>query len=139
MRIVLDASAALAAVVGRSPAPDVLDALEGATIVLAPDLFASEIGNGLWKYVSAGEITVDEAAIALDAALGLVERFVPATTLAQEALREAAHYRHPVYDLCYAIAARREGCAVLTIDSRLHKLLARMSIPVVAMKGRSRS
>jgi predicted nucleic acid-binding protein len=139
MRIVLDASAALAAVVGRRPAADVLDALAGATIVLAPDLFASEVANALWKYVSAGELAADEAAVALDAALGLVERFVPVTALAQEALREAAHHHHPVYDLCYAIAARREGCAVLTIDSRLQKLLAKMDIPVVAMKGRSPS
>jgi predicted nucleic acid-binding protein len=139
MRIVLDASAALAAVVGRHPAANVLDVLAGASIVLAPDLFASEVGNGLWKYVSAGEITAEEAAIALDAALGLVERFVPVAALAQEALREAAHYRHPVYDLCYAIAARREGCAVLTIDARLSKLLAKMNIPTVEMKGRTRS
>ncbi len=139
MRIVLDASAALAAVVGRSQAAGVLDVLADASIVLAPDLFASEVANGLWKYVSVGELTVDEAAIALDAALGLVERFIPAAALAQEALSEAAHHRHPVYDLCYAIAARREGCAVLTIDGRLQRLLAKMNIPAAALKGRTRS
>ncbi len=134
MRIVLDASAALAAVIRRPGAVGVLDVLASASIVLAPDLFASEIANGLWKYVSAGELTGDEAAIGLDTALDLVERFVPTTELAQEALREAAHYRHPVYDLCYAIAARREGCAVLTIDSRLQTLLKKMGIPVAAIR-----
>lgn len=134
MRIVLDASAALAAVLGRRPAAGVLDVLAGASTVVAPDLFASEVGNGLWKYVSAGEITVEEAAVALEAGLSLVERFIPVTELAQEALREAAHHRQPVYDLCYAIAARREGCAVLTIDARLQKLLAKMEIPVAGMK-----
>ncbi len=134
MRIVLDASAALAAVVGRSPAAGVLDVLASASIVLAPDLFASEIADGLWKYVSAGELTGDQASTALDAALDLVERLVPTSSLAQEALREATHYRNAVYDLCYAIAARREGCAVLTLDRRLQTLLKKMGIPVAAIK-----
>lgn len=107
--------------------------MASASIVLAPDLFVSEIANGLWNYVSGGEITLDEAAGEIDAALNLIERFVPVTTLAQEALREAALHNHPVYDLCYAIAARREGCALLTIDRRLQKLLARMKIPAVPM------
>jgi predicted nucleic acid-binding protein len=138
MRIVLDASAALAAVLGRSPASEVLDALGGASAVLAPDLFASEVANGLWKYLSAGEITGEQAAEDLDAALSLVERFVPVRALAQEALREASVHGHPVYDLCYAVAARREGCAVLTIDGRLRRLVERMKIATVALK-KSRS
>lgn len=138
MKIVLDASAALAAVLGRAPAADVLDPLASASTVLAPDLFASEVANGLWKYVSAREITGEEAAEALDAALNLIERFIPVPGLAQEALREASVHGHPVYDLCYAIAARREGCAVLTLDARLLRLLAKMKIAAVVTK-RSRS
>lgn len=132
MKIVLDASAALAAVLGRS-STGLLKVLAEATTVIAPDLFASEVANGLWKYVSAGEIESAEAAENLEAALSLVERFVPVASLAQEALREASVYRHPVYDLCYAIAARREGCVVLTLDSRLKKLLIRMKIPAASV------
>jgi len=132
LKIVLDASAALAAVLGRS-STGLLKVLAEATTVIAPDLFASEVANGLWKYVSAGEIESAEAAENLEAALSLVERFVPVASLAQEALREASVYRHPVYDLCYAIAARREGCVVLTLDSRLKKLLIRMKIPAASV------
>ncbi|HVT04358.1 MAG TPA: type II toxin-antitoxin system VapC family toxin [Thermoanaerobaculia bacterium] len=126
--------AALAAVLGRQPGPDVLDALASATVVLAPDLFASEVANGLWKYVAAGEISREDAADYLDAALDLIERFIPVTALAQEALLEASLHKHPVYDLCYAIAARREGCGVLTIDARLQRLLVKMKITTVMLQ-----
>ncbi len=134
MKVVLDASAALAAILGRPPASGILDVLTDASTVLAPDLFASEVANALWKYVEAGEITGTQAADDLESALNLVERFVPVVTLAQEALREASVYGHPVYDLGYAIAARREGCSVLTLDTRLQRLLARMKIAAVVTK-----
>jgi predicted nucleic acid-binding protein len=35
-----------------------------------------------------------------------------------------------VYDLLYAVLARRRGAAVLTLDTRLRDLLAEMGIPV---------
>ena len=34
----------------------------------------------------------------------------------------------PVYDLLYAVLARRTGCTVLTMDERLKKLLGQMGI-----------
>lgn len=134
MRVVLDASAAVAAVLGRDPAPSLLQILESASVVLAPDLFASEVANALWKYVSAHEIRSDEAADALEHSMKLIDRFVPIAPLAQEALREATIRGHPVYDLCYAVTARREGCSVLTIDTRLQKLLDKMSIERVLVR-----
>jgi len=133
LRIVLDASAALASVLGRNPASQLLDVLDRASIVLAPDLFSAEVANGLWKYVVAGEITVEEGGAALDAALNLVDRSISFADLGQEVLREAALHEHPAYDLCYAVAARREGAAVLTIDRRLGKLLSKMKIAVVEL------
>lgn len=129
MKLVLDASAAIATVLGRPPAARFLESLSAASVVIAPDLYVSEVANGLWKYVAAREITGHEASESLDAALHLVDRFVAVADIAQEALREASSHRHPVYDLCYVIAARREGCAVLTLDARLRRLLAAMRIP----------
>ncbi len=69
----------------------------------------AEVTSGLWKYVIAGHLTIDEAMSRLVDALELVEHRVPATELAAEALREASARRHAVYDLYYAVLARREG------------------------------
>jgi predicted nucleic acid-binding protein len=130
MKVVLDASAGLAAVLGQESGTAVLDVLAGAAVVIAPELFAAEVSSGLWKYVSAKQLSLDVAAERLDAALKLVDRYHPMTVLAQEVLREASARRHSVYDLCYAVLARREGAAVLTIDARLRNLIATMNVQV---------
>jgi predicted nucleic acid-binding protein len=128
MKVVLDASAALAAVLGQARGPAVLDLLDEASVVIAPELFTAEVTSGLWKYVSARQLSLDLAAERLDAVMKLVDRYHPVAELAQEVLREASARRHSVYDLCYAILARREGAAVLTIDARLKKLLGALGV-----------
>jgi predicted nucleic acid-binding protein len=128
MKVVLDASAGLAAVVGQDRGPAVLDVLADAAVVIAPELFAAEVTSGLWKYVSAKQLTLDAASERLDAALKLIDRYHPMESLAQEVLREASVRRHSVYDLYYAVLARREGAAVLTIDGRFRKLIAAMNV-----------
>ena len=133
MKIVLDASAAIVAAIGKREGDAVLEHLARASVVLAPDLFVAEVTNALWKYVAAGEMSLDDASAALDAALGLIDVTTPVSAFAPEALREAATLRHPVCDLCYAIAARREGASVLTIDKRLMKLLAAMRVPYLKL------
>jgi predicted nucleic acid-binding protein len=130
MKVVLDASAALAAVLGQESGTVVLDLLADASVVIAPELFSAEVTSGLWKYVSAKQLTIDMAMERLDAALKLVDRYEPMAGLTQEVLREASERRHSVYDLCYVVLARREGAAILTIDARLRKLIATMGVPV---------
>lgn len=130
MKVVLDASAAIAAVVGRDSAPAILDVLARATVVVAPDLYAAEVTSGLWKYVTAGQLSPDDAMDRLDAALKLVDRLEPMPGLAPEVLREAAARRHSVYDLFYIVLSRREGGVVLTIDTRLRKLAGTLGLSV---------
>jgi predicted nucleic acid-binding protein len=130
MKIVLDASAAIAAVLQHPSGPAVLDLVEEATMIVAPDLFIAEVTSGLWKYVVAQQLSIDDAGERLGAAVKLVDRYLPVDTLAQEVLREAAARQHSVYDIFYAVLARREGAAVATIDQRLRKLLTSMNVPV---------
>jgi predicted nucleic acid-binding protein len=132
LRVVLDASAGLAVALGHEAAMPLLDHLESASLVVAPDLYATEVANGLWKYVAAGQVTLDEASERLAIAMKLPDRLVSSEALVQEALREASLRKHPVYDLCYAILARREGAAVITLDKRLRKLLQAMHVAVVS-------
>lgn len=129
MKVVLDASAGVAAVLDDPP-PAILDTLARATVVVAPDLFAAEVTNSLWKYVIAGRLSIDDAVDRLEAALHLIDRYEPVSAFTQEVLREAAVRKHPSYDLCYTVLARREGASVLTMDGRLRKLVAAMKIAV---------
>ena len=130
MKVVLDASAAVAGVLQHQAGAGVLDVLENASVVIAPDLFVAEMTSALWKYVIAGQLIPAEAVSRLETALKLIDRYSAVQAFASEVLREASTRRHSVYDLCYAVLARREGAAVVTIDTRLRKLLAAMSVPV---------
>ena len=130
MKVVLDASAGLAAVLGQGSGTAVLDVLATASVVIAPELFVAEVTSGLWKYVTAKQLAPSDAADRLDAVLKLVDRYHPVEPLAQEVLRESSARRHSVYDLCYAVLARREGAAVVTIDGRLRKLIVTMGLTV---------
>lgn len=127
-RLVLDASAAVRAVLGLDRAGEVLSALEAADLVLAPTLLCSETASALWKYVRAGALDGEEAAARYETVLGLVDTLVPDSELAVEALGEAIRHGHSVYDLCYAVLARRHGCTLLTLDRRLGAIAERLEI-----------
>ena len=127
--LVLDASAAIEAVLGRPLALRIVEHLEHADRVTVPDLYFAEIANALWKYVRAGDLTLDEAQEMLSTGSALADGVFPARELATEALATATAFNHPVYDALYAVTARREGAAMCTIDRRLVKLLEAMRVP----------
>jgi predicted nucleic acid-binding protein len=127
-RVVLDASAALHLVMDGKTSDAIAERLDEAQFVTAPDLFAGEVANGLWRYVEHGDITADEATDQLAAALALAGPLVPGSVVAHEALVAAATYHHPVYDMMYAVLARRQGATVITRDARLARALRAMEV-----------
>ncbi len=128
--LVLDASAALEMVLGRSRAELVTEHAERAPLVIVPDIFAAEVANALWKYVRAGEVEIAEALELLELCLDLTELTLPSADLVSEALSEAVKTGHPVYDLLYAITARRHAALLCTLDQRLERLVVQMNIPI---------
>lgn len=128
MRIVLDASAAVRVVMRDEAAERLLEPIASAAVVLAPSLYASEVANALWKYVQAGKLDLETALEHYEEAIHLIDAFTPDRELTTEAITEATRYRHPVYDLLYAILARRKGCAMLTMDQRLTALVDKMGL-----------
>lgn len=128
-RLVLDASAAIAAVLLGSGGNETRDLLERAELVLAPDLLALEAANALWKYAKRGDIDADGAVTALERVLSLVDSFVPDGELAKEALVASVAAGHPIYDMTYAVLARREGATVVTADRRFASILSDMAVP----------
>ena len=110
----------------------VAKSLLDAAVVLAPALFATEVANALWKYVGSGDLPSSDALDRREEALALVDTFVPDAALGAESLAEAIRRSHPVYDLLYAVLARRHGASVLTFDRRLAKLLGQMEVPALS-------
>jgi predicted nucleic acid-binding protein len=127
-RAVLDASAAVRLVLNGEHAAHLAAKLEDVAIVTTPELFCSEVANALWKYVRAGELSLDLATTLLEQALGLVDDLVPELPLAPEALVAAARHQHRVYDMMYAVLARRSGATVITMDRGFALRLREMEI-----------
>ena len=130
-RIVLDASAALRIVLGLDEAEVLLDLVEHAAVVSAPDLYASEVANALWKYVVAGELDAQEAVSRYDSALRLIDDFVTAAELGAESLIAASGSRHPVYAMMYVVLARRHGSTILTRDRKLRRAADRLQVAAI--------
>ena len=130
-RAVLDASAAVHIVCGLTAASHLLDTLADTALVMAPDLNTSEVANALWKYVTHESMPRDEAGRLLADARNLVDVRIATDDLAEEALVASLTYGHPVYDMLYAVLARRHGAPVVTMDRRLVSVLEKMAIEFV--------
>jgi predicted nucleic acid-binding protein len=131
--IVLDASAAIHLVLNGPRAATVRAAIESDGATVAPDLYVAEVANALWKYVRAGQLDPDIARDSLSDATELLTRTVPSAELVTESLHEATRLGHPVYDLLYLVAARRNAATLATCDQRLHDLCVGEGLTVAGL------
>lgn len=125
---VLDASAAVHIVCGLPAAEELLASLADTAQVMAPSLYSGEVANALWKYVTHESMPRDEASQLLSDARNLIDLPVATEELVEEALVAAVIYGHSVYDMTYAVLARRHGARVMTMDRRLAGALGEMKI-----------
>ena len=123
-RLVLDASAVVRIIEASPEAALMVQALDAADLVLAPELMLTEVANALWRLQRAGQLEADGLLQRLDRAAALVDHIEPDRSLQAEALALATHLDHPVYDCLYLVLARREVAALLSADQRLLKLAA---------------
>ncbi len=126
--LVLDASAAVRAVMDAAAQPTLMDELANAAVMLEPALLRVEAANALWNYQRAKVIDAPAARERHAELCALVHRFVDEQTLFPEALQLAADLDHPVYDAVFAVVARRHAGVVLTFDRRLQGLCERAAI-----------
>lgn len=132
-RVVVDASAAMRIVTGQDTG-QLAQALQEATVAIAPGLFTAEMANGLRAYVEKGVFTVADTVDRYEEALGLLDDIVPDREIGVEALTEAMRVHHPAYDLVYVVLARRTAAALLTLDHRLAELAPKLGVPL-AIRG----
>lgn len=122
MIVVLDASAALTAVLDAPGADAFMNSVSMDDEVVSPTLFHAEVANGMAKYVRAGRIDAKRAAMGAFTASEMVDRFFDVRDLYIEALGEGVRLNHPAYDMFYLVLARRMGGTLFTMDKALARL-----------------
>lgn len=116
----IDSSALVLALVGKTVASDVLRQRLRTMRRHAPHLIDAEVGNVLRRHEQGGRISSAEARSALDAARVLVEhRYPHAGPLAELAWTWRANVSF--YDALYVALAVRLGVPLITADARLSR------------------
>lgn len=86
--------------------------------LIAPDIFAPEIANGLIFAERQGRIQAGEAAILLHAILRAAPVIFPSQTVLIRAMQIALSARQAVYDCIYLALAESEGCEMVSADDQ---------------------
>jgi predicted nucleic acid-binding protein len=130
MICVLDASGATQILLRKPKAGMFQAAIDNSEAVFAPDLFVAELSNTLWKYCQTKIFSADEGHHYITEGIALIDSFIDSRTIWQEAFDEGIKHRHPVYDMLYAVTARRNSGTLVTNDGDLAKICKKLQIGV---------
>ena len=122
MITVIDTNAAIAMALGRSNSNIVADALENSKWVVAPSIYLYEISNVMWKYFRLGSITQDILKDKVIECAGLIDEYIPASALYEEAFNLACQLDYTAYDTAYLVTCLRKRAKLLSFDK--HMLIA---------------
>ena len=128
MIAVLDASAAIEIAINKPSSALLRETLIKADLVLAPDIFPSEITNAFWKYGTFSDLPADKCEKGIAYCLDLIDDYIDTRGLCFEALAESLRTKHSAYDLFYLVAARRNNAVLATRDKKLAKIAKEMNI-----------
>jgi predicted nucleic acid-binding protein len=131
VRLVLNASAAVAVIFNRPASRHLEEALEAADLVLAPDLLVPELVNAIWKYHRFEGLSIDVCDRALGRAVSMADILVPSKELARAAFLLARTTARSAYDMFYLALAQREDASLLTLDASLRKEAQRQGVSVL--------
>jgi predicted nucleic acid-binding protein len=129
--VILDASAAIKIIIQQSSVKKLSDFFKNADWVIAPDIFISEVINVFWKYHQFEDLPLNISEDYLNKSIRLIDDYIDAGELYQEAFSFSCQTNHPVYDSMYLICARRHSGIFLSADRKLNKLAQKHSIKVV--------
>lgn len=131
MIAVLDASAAIKVIFQQTSIKALSDYLKRADWVIAPDIFVSEATNVFWKYHQFEDLPLNICESSLNKTIALVDDFIHAGELYQEAFSFSCQVNHSIYDSMYLICARRHNGVFISADKKLNKLAQKHSIKIV--------
>ncbi len=122
MRYVLDSSVALKWVLAEAESGKAIrlrdEYRNGLHEFLAPDIFPSEIANGLVSAERQRRIQKGEAAVFLNDVLSAAPVLHDSSLLLIRAMEIALSAKKAVYDCLYLSLAEAEGCELLTADDQ---------------------
>lgn len=130
MTAILDVSAAIEIILKKEKAPKFEETYQSASWIISPSLYVAEISNVLWKYQKAGIFKHDECVQYTEAGVSLVDDFQDLNDLWKESQGEAIKNNHSVYDMFYAILARRNDAVLITSDKELAGICKKLKIQV---------
>lgn len=131
MKIILDTSAAVETVLNGATAAHYNKILGDAEWVLAPMLFVCEAANVLWKYHRLEKMPLDECERAIEDCLAIPDSLADPRDSYGEAFAMACLTKHSVYDMMYAVLARRHNAYLATTDARLRDTCRKHSIRTI--------
>jgi predicted nucleic acid-binding protein len=130
MITVLDVSGAIQVLLQKEKGSMFDEKIKNSSWVIAPDLYVSEISNVLWKYYKAKVITHEDCIHLVEDGLDLVDDFIYAKELWKESLGEGIKNNHSIYDMYYAILARRNDATLITNDGALADICKELKISI---------
>ena len=119
MTAVIDVSGAMEILLQKEKAEKFSKTLQESTLVVAPDIYVSELTNTLWKYYSAKILSEDECVQYIQDGISYVDNFIDSREIWREAFSEGIKNHHSIYDILYLISARRNSGILITNDSVL--------------------
>lgn len=94
-------------------------ALESADQIIVPDSLFAELGNVVWQWMQAQQISLSLGLDVMQDAEALVDLIIPSSSLHDLALELAFTASHPFYDTLFVAAAIQTETQVLTFDRKL--------------------
>lgn len=133
MNMILDASAAITSMLKNEVSQKLKSYMDQAGWIISPDLYPAEVSNALCKYHRFNQYPLSVCFEMLDHAIGLVDEYVPTTTLYKECFSLSCSISHPVYDVFYLVLARRQNATLVTLDKKLRALASDLSIRCLSL------
>ncbi len=122
MIIVLDASGAIEIALERENSTRFMNYLKNASVILAPDIYISEVTNVFWKYSRFAQFTDEICLKGIDFCIDLIDDFIDSRDLWREAYFEGVRNKSSPYDMFYLVTARRNYGLIISMDKKLNLL-----------------
>jgi predicted nucleic acid-binding protein len=130
MIVVPDVSGMIQVLLNEEKAAKFNPLLDAASLIMAPDLYVSELTNMLWKYYRIKKLPKAECERHIQVGIGMVDEFVDSKELWQEAFTEGINNNHSAYDMFYFVIARRNDGTLITNDAALHVICKNNNVNV---------
>jgi predicted nucleic acid-binding protein len=130
MTIVLDTSGAVEIALENEKASEFLAVLQKADIIIAPDIYVSEVTNVFWKYRSFSQFTDDACLKGIEFCVNLVDDFIDSKEIWREAYLEGTKRATSTYDMFYLVVARRNAGLIISMDTKLNLIAKKEGLKV---------